>query len=85
MQCVAGESKVSSSSATAPIDDRALELVPSGLELPLEVGDKYAQVRIVRTRVHLGDEEDLHRWINRDASGTVSCPSCDCRHPTIDE
>jgi hypothetical protein len=43
---------------SAPIDDRALELVAARAELVLEALDEDPEVRVVRPRVHLGDEED---------------------------
>ena len=55
-------------SAGAAVDDSALELVPARGELVLEVGHEDAEVRVVRARVHLRDEEDPHCVINRDAS-----------------
>ncbi len=47
--------------ARARVDDRALDLVPAGDELVLEVRDEDAEVRVARTRVHLRDEEDPQR------------------------
>ena len=46
------------SPAGAPVDDGALDLVSARDELALEVGDEDSEVRIVRARVHLRDEQD---------------------------
>ena len=47
--------------AGAPIDDGSLDVVTTRGELALEIGDEHSEIRIVRARVHLRDEEDLHR------------------------
>ena len=39
------------------VDDGSLELVAACDELSLEAGDEDAEIRVVRARVHLGDEE----------------------------
>ncbi len=44
--------------ARAPVDDRALDLVSAREELPLEARDEDAEIRVVRPRIHLRDEED---------------------------
>jgi hypothetical protein len=48
-------------SPSARVDDGALDLVPSPEELTLEARDEDAEIRVVRARIHLGDEEDAHR------------------------
>ena len=53
------EPRVAAASA-APVDDGARELVPARLELALERGDERAEIRRVRARVHLRDEQDPH-------------------------
>ena len=55
---VADESEVAPPSSGRAVDDGALDLVPPRDELALEVGDEDSEVRVVRARVHLRDEED---------------------------
>ena len=69
---IAGEREMSSPSTGALIDHRALQIMPASREFPLEVGDEDSEVGVVRAGIHLRDEEDLHRWINRDCSGSHS-------------
>src|SRR5207302_4108502 len=57
---LAGESDVPQLSASAPVDDGALELVAALAQRPLELSDEDAEVRVVRPRVHLRDEQDPH-------------------------
>ena len=47
--------------ARAAVDDGPLELVAARGELSFEVGDEDPEVRVVRARVHLRDEEDPQR------------------------
>ena len=46
--------------ARAAVDDSPLELVAARGELSFQVCDEDPEVRIVRARVHLRDEEDPH-------------------------
>ena len=64
--------RVEGSPPGAAVDNRALEVMPAGRELALEVGDEDAEVRIVPTRVHLGNEENSHRRVNRYAFEAIS-------------
>ena len=65
----------------ARVHDRTLDLVPARDELALEVRDEDPEVRVVRPRVHLRDEEDSQRryprvtWrIPRHISSVVPSP-----------
>ena len=58
---VAEEPKMATDASGAGAHDRALELVPALAQLVLEVRDEDAQIRVVRPRVHLRDEEDPQR------------------------
>src|SRR5690349_4919109 len=44
----------------APFGDHALDVVAARGERTLEALDEHAEIRIVRPRIHLRDEEDLH-------------------------
>ena len=55
---VADEREVAASAATSRVDDGPLDLVAARDELALEVRDEDPEVRVVRPRVHLRDEED---------------------------
>ena len=61
---VDAEARVLRPRPATPVDHGALELVPLRLQLVLDLGDEGAEVRIVRARVHLRDEQDAHagRW-----------------------
>ena len=54
------EAEVAQLPARAAVDDGPLELVAARGELSFQVGDEDPEVRIVRARVHLRDEEDPH-------------------------
>jgi hypothetical protein len=58
--CVEEERSVTLLASAAVVDDRALDLVPARQELTLEVRDEYAQIGVVRPRVHLRHEKDAH-------------------------
>jgi hypothetical protein len=66
------QASVSSGPSRPTIDDRTLDLVATRDELLLEVGDEDAEIRVVGTRVHLRDEEDPHRRVNRDVFGALA-------------
>ena len=55
---VAREHEMAPSASCATIEHSTLELMPARGELALEVRDEDAEIRVVRPRIHLGDEED---------------------------
>ncbi len=58
------EPDVLASPSGAAVDDGTLDLVTTREQLSLEACDEDAEIRIRRTRIHLRDEQDLHRgWI----------------------
>ena len=58
---VACELQVTPSPAGAPIDDGSLDVMTTCDELALEIGDEHSEIRVVRARVHLRNEEDSQR------------------------
>ena len=68
---VAEQPHVASRAAAPLVHDRALDLVPARDELAFEVRHEDAEIRIVRPRIHLGDEEDSQ----------VRYPRVTCRIP----
>jgi len=76
---VADEGDVTSP-ASASVDDGALDLVPARKKLALEIRDEDSEVRIVRARVHLGNEQDAQGYprvtwrIPRHISSVVPSP-----------
>jgi hypothetical protein len=46
--------------SASPRRDDALDLVPALGEGPLDPLDEGSEIRIVRARIHLRDEENLH-------------------------
>ena len=61
----AREPEVLHLAAAAPVEDSTLDLVPAREELLLEPAHEDAEVGVDRARVHLGDEQDLHRSYTR--------------------
>ena len=66
--------------SSSGVHDRVLDLVSSDEELALEARDEDSEVRIVRPRVHLGDEQDAQGYprvtwrIPRHISSVVPSP-----------
>jgi hypothetical protein len=58
---ITDKTEMSKPSATATVDDRPGDLVPTLDELALEVGDEDPEVRVPGAWVHLRDEEDPQR------------------------
>jgi hypothetical protein len=56
------EPDVARASCSPPVDDRPLDLVAPREELVLEVRDENSEIRVVRPRVHLGDEQNPQRF-----------------------
>ena len=59
----AREPEVLHLAAAAPIENRALDLVPARDELFLQSAHEHAEVGIGRPRIHLRDEQDPHRQV----------------------
>ena len=47
--------------ARAPVEHRQVDLVPALAQRQLELPHEHAEVRVVRARVHLRDEQDPQR------------------------
>ena len=62
---VSEQPQVPTGATGAGIDDRALDLVPAFVQLPLEVRDEDAKVRVAWPGVHLRDEENPQRGYPR--------------------